>query len=92
MNNKKEKLNDKDVQYLENILNKDSLAELTEQDKCFIWTHRDDCIKYPNSLPKLLQAIDWSNKKEIVEVKNFQLNYFLKLNIKLKLYLKFKNK
>lgn len=53
---------------LEMILNKDSLAELTEQDKTFLWKHRYDCFKYPNSLPKLLQTVDWCNKKVIAEV------------------------
>ena len=59
---------DMDIHNFENILNKDSLAELTEQDKIFLWRHREKCLKFPNSLPRLLQCINWSCKREIAEV------------------------
>ncbi len=51
-----------------NILKKDALAELTEQDKAVLWTKRYDCLKYPNSLPKLLQAVRWSQKDNVIEM------------------------
>ncbi len=53
---------------LESILNKDALAELTEQDKSVLWRRREDCLLAPHSLPKLLQAVKWSNQEEVVEV------------------------
>lgn len=53
---------------LDAILGKDSLAELTEQDKIFLWSHRYDCIRFPNSLPKLLHTVDWSSRKSVVEI------------------------
>jgi len=75
-----------DMYSLENILGKDSLAELTEQDKNFLWTHRYDCIKFPNSLPKLLQTVNWGHRKSVAEVRffikknQFKIIYFFELN------------
>jgi phosphatidylinositol-4,5-bisphosphate 3-kinase len=46
------------------------LAELTEQDKSVLWRRREDCLDYPNSLPKLLQAVKWSNKEDVIEIYN----------------------
>ena len=57
-----------DNSLLENILNKDALAELSEQEKNVLWRRREDCLNYPHSLPKLLQAVKWSNKNEVIEV------------------------
>lgn len=53
------------------ILNakKDSLSELTEQDKEEIWNARYEiCSKYPNSLPKLIQSVNWSLKQNQIEI------------------------
>ena len=52
----------------ESILNKDVLAELTEQDKNLLWRRREDCLNYPHSLPKLLLAVKWSKKEDLIEV------------------------
>lgn len=49
-------------------MNKDSLAELTEQEKNVLWKRRDDCLNYPHSLPKLLQSVNWSNKTDVIEI------------------------
>lgn len=54
---------------MEAILSKDPLAELTERDKKMLWSNKLECLKkYPNSLPKLLQAVNWCNKLDVVEV------------------------
>jgi phosphatidylinositol-4,5-bisphosphate 3-kinase len=53
---------------LKNILKKDALDELTEQDKMILWRRRLDCLSYPNSLPKLLQSVKWTSKDDIIEV------------------------
>ena len=54
---------------METILSKDPLAELTERDKKMLWSNKLECLrKYPNSLPKLLQAVNWCNKLDVVEV------------------------
>jgi hypothetical protein len=60
-----------DNSLLESVLNKDALAELTEQEKNVLWRRREDCLNYPHSLPKLLQSVKWSNQSDIIEVKEF---------------------
>ena len=64
-----------DNSLLEAILNKDALAELSEQEKNVLWRRREDCLNYPHSLPKLLQSVKWSNQTDLVKV-NF-LVYFV---------------
>jgi phosphatidylinositol-4,5-bisphosphate 3-kinase len=53
---------------LESILNKDSLAELTEQEKNVLWRRREDCVNYPHSLPKLLQSVKWFHQSDLIQV------------------------
>lgn len=53
---------------LESILNKDALAELTEQEKTVLWRRRDDCVNYPHSLPKLYQSVKWTNQRDLIQV------------------------
>jgi phosphatidylinositol-4,5-bisphosphate 3-kinase len=57
-----------DNNLLSKILNKDALAELSEQEKNVLWRRREDCLNYPHSLPKLLQAVKWTNQNELLEV------------------------
>jgi phosphatidylinositol-4,5-bisphosphate 3-kinase catalytic subunit alpha/beta/delta len=57
-----------DNSLLENILNKDALAELSEQEKNVLWRRREDCLNYPSALPKLYQAVKWTNPKDVAEV------------------------
>jgi len=57
---------------IEKILSKDPLSELSEIDKGILRNSKRECLqKYINSLPKLLQAIDWSNKLDVIEVNIF---------------------
>lgn len=59
-----------DNNLLASILAKDALAELTEQDKTVLWRRREDCLNAPHSLPKLLQAVKWSNQSDVIEMYN----------------------
>lgn len=57
-----------DNKLLENIARRDQLAELTEQDKKVLWRRRHDCLTYyPESLSKLMQAVKWNNKNDVIE-------------------------
>ena len=47
---------------LASILSKDTLAELSEQEKNVLWRRRDDCLNYAHSLPRLLHAVRWTNQ------------------------------
>lgn len=62
-----------DNELLNSILSKDALAELTEQDKSVLWRRRGDCLARPNSLPKLLQAVKWNCKDDVIEVSKSEL-------------------
>ncbi len=44
------------------ILGKDSLAELTEQDKHFLWTHRYDCMRFVETLSRKLGRVVIASK------------------------------
>jgi hypothetical protein len=57
-----------DYLILESMFSKDALAELTEQEKNVLWRRRHDCLNHPHSLPKLLQAVKWSNQKDLIQV------------------------
>jgi phosphatidylinositol-4,5-bisphosphate 3-kinase len=35
-----------------------------------LWRRREDCLAYSHSLPKLLQAVKWSNKEDVIEIYN----------------------
>lgn len=56
------------VEKIKRIVNKDQLAELTEQDKKFLWDNRDLCHLVPSSLSKLLQSVKWSTQANIIDV------------------------
>ena len=33
-----------------------------------LWRRREDCLHVPHSLPKLLQAVKWSNRTDVIEM------------------------
>jgi len=60
-----------DNSLLEAIISKDPLAELSEQDKTILWKRRQDCLStYPFALPKLLEAVEWHNQSNVIEIYN----------------------
>ena len=63
---------------IEKILNKDPLTDLSIIEKATLRNCKHECLqKYMNSLPKLLQTINWSNKLDVIEVYNLNANFFL---------------
>lgn len=59
------------MKIIEIILSKDPLTDLSERDKNFLWTNRLELLRnYPNSLPRLLQSVDWLNRQEVAEIYN----------------------
>ena len=64
---------------IEKILNKDPLTDLSIIEKATLRNCKHECLqKYMNSLPKLLQTINWSNKLDVIEVYNLNANFFFK--------------
>lgn len=57
-----------DLSELQEIVKRDPLSELSEQEKDFLWRMRLHCLKIPDSLPKLLDAVKWNSRDEISQL------------------------
>ncbi|XP_041378103.1 phosphatidylinositol 4,5-bisphosphate 3-kinase catalytic subunit beta isoform-like isoform X2 [Gigantopelta aegis] len=57
------------IEQLRQMVIKDPLTPLFEQEKEFIWMLRYECMeKFPNSLPKVLQSVKWNNHSDVANV------------------------
>ncbi|CAF0796738.1 unnamed protein product [Brachionus calyciflorus] len=50
-----------DINGLEFIINKNSLAELSILEKRYLWKNRNKLLEYPYSLAKLAKCVDWTD-------------------------------
>ncbi|XP_045163414.2 phosphatidylinositol 4,5-bisphosphate 3-kinase catalytic subunit alpha isoform-like [Mercenaria mercenaria] len=50
------------------IISRDPLYEISEQEKELLWKRRDYCLHQPNSLPKLLSAIKWNERENVAQL------------------------
>lgn len=57
-----------DRQRLVALLQKDQLSPISAEDCDFIWRWRLDCVKIPDSLPKLIDSVNWSNRDEVSQL------------------------
>ncbi|CAL8074635.1 unnamed protein product [Orchesella dallaii] len=49
---------------LEELINKDPLCEISEQDKALVWKYREYCLtEFPQSLPRLVAAVKWNSRE-----------------------------
>lgn len=54
---------------LKEIMERDPLSQLCENEKDLIWTLRHDCREnFPQSLPKLLLSVKWSKHEDMAQV------------------------
>ncbi|CAG2164937.1 unnamed protein product [Oppiella nova] len=53
---------------LHEILRRDPLSELSEQEKDLLWRFRNSLSTIPDSLPKLLDAIKWNSRDEVSQL------------------------
>jgi len=54
---------------LHEIQMKDPLSELSEQEKDLLWQLRHICCKkFPDALPKLLDAVKWNSRDEVAQL------------------------
>uniref|UniRef100_A0A6Q2ZNQ8 phosphatidylinositol-4,5-bisphosphate 3-kinase n=1 Tax=Esox lucius TaxID=8010 RepID=A0A6Q2ZNQ8_ESOLU len=54
---------------LKEIMERDPLSQLCENEKDLIWTLRYDCMEnFPQSLPKLLLSVKWSKHEDMAQV------------------------
>ncbi|CAB1331957.1 unnamed protein product [Coregonus sp. 'balchen'] len=56
---------DSDSEQLRQLCNQDPLSEITEQEKYFLWRHRQYCVNIPEILPKILLAVKWNSRDEV---------------------------
>ena len=62
------------------VILKDLLHDLTDEEKKLIWMSRRELVSYPNALPKLLMAIDYGNRDEVLEAENYMEDWALSTN------------
>lgn len=56
------------VQHIDEILSHDPLYEISCDDRDLLWNSRKHCINIPESLPKLLQSVNWHQKDEVSQI------------------------
>ncbi|KAI0224779.1 Phosphatidylinositol 4,5-bisphosphate 3-kinase catalytic subunit alpha [Lamellibrachia satsuma] len=55
-------------QELIEIIRRDALADLSVQDKELLWKLRRQCLRIPDSLPKLLAAVKWNSRDVVAQL------------------------
>lgn len=59
---------EKQMKQLEELVSRDPLSELSEQEKDFVWKLRNTCLVLPHSLPKLLNSVKWNDRGDVAEI------------------------
>lgn len=57
-----------DIDMLKEIIERDPLSEISEQEKELLWKLRKKCLIIPDSLPKLLEAVKWHSRDEVSQI------------------------
>ncbi|EGG15391.1 phosphatidylinositol 3-kinase [Cavenderia fasciculata] len=52
---------------LDQLINKDPMYKLSEDERKFIWTYRMHLRKFPHSLSKVLQSLPWNQPQQVKE-------------------------
>ena len=63
-----EEMSEDELKLLQDIIMRDPLAEISEQEKDALWRLRKHCLKMPNILPRLLDAVNWGCRDHITQV------------------------
>ncbi|KAK3090339.1 hypothetical protein FSP39_011033 [Pinctada imbricata] len=58
----------KEEEIVEDIMKRDPLSEISEQEKEILWKRREYCLKHAHSLPKLLQAVKWNDRENVAQL------------------------
>ncbi|XP_054919880.2 phosphatidylinositol 4,5-bisphosphate 3-kinase catalytic subunit alpha isoform-like [Dermacentor andersoni] len=59
---------DNDKDQIHEIIKRDPLSEISEQEKMLLWRMRYYCYTVPNSLPKLLDASKWNSRDHVAQL------------------------
>ncbi|XP_013776261.1 phosphatidylinositol 4,5-bisphosphate 3-kinase catalytic subunit alpha isoform-like [Limulus polyphemus] len=57
-----------DQEQLKDVILRDPLSEISEQEKELLWKLRNHCATVPDSLPKLLDAVKWNSRDEVSQL------------------------
>ena len=60
-------ISDEEWGQLVDILRRDPLAEISEQEKSILWRLRRHCLRIPDILPRLLDAVKWNSRDDITQ-------------------------
>lgn len=63
-----QQLQGKEQAMVDDIVSRDPLSEISEQEKEVLWKLREYCITKPQSLPKLLQAVKWNESEYVAQM------------------------
>ncbi|XP_075914560.1 phosphatidylinositol 4,5-bisphosphate 3-kinase catalytic subunit alpha isoform-like [Petromyzon marinus] len=61
-------LPDSDREQIKGICNRDPLSDITEQEKDLLWRYRQHYLNFPEVLSKLLLAVKWSSREDVVQM------------------------
>ena len=61
-------MNEEEAKAMDEIMKRDPLAEISEQEKDMLWKLRQHCLKMPNILPRLLDAVNWGSRDHVTQV------------------------
>lgn len=68
-NEEQKQVTKSELEQLKELILRDPLSEISEQEKELLWQMRTDCISInPDSLPKLLDAVKWSGRDEVAQL------------------------
>jgi hypothetical protein len=56
------------IKRLKVLIEQDPLADLTQDDKQILWTHRHFILSSPIALPKFLQSVSWADHRQVAEM------------------------
>ncbi|KAL5015314.1 hypothetical protein ScPMuIL_009584 [Solemya velum] len=58
----------RDKAVVDDIIARDPLSEISEQEKDILWKQRDYCQTQSHSLPKLLSAVKWNDRDNVAQL------------------------
>ena len=67
---------------LEEISARDPLSEISEQEKELMWRVRLLCLRVPDILPKLLLAVKWNSRDDVIQVCSISLSIDILVHIR----------
>lgn len=65
---KYKKVDEKDLNSLQNLIKRDPISPLTTQEKNLLWRLREHCLTIPESLPRLLNSICWNCREDVAQL------------------------